>query len=109
VGSRFKVVRRLRLRADISSSGFLRWYDGEREIVFVTTHVVSLKLFRLSFDFAQDGESFDLAHDHERVEWRSRTKGQSEQKSTIVQHFVEETVASRRKHGLKINCITVFP
>jgi len=24
---------------------------------------------RLPFDYAQDGESFDFAHDHELVEW----------------------------------------
>ena len=65
-------------------------------MLIVTTHVVSLKLFRLSFDYAQDGE-------------RSRTKGLKGVRRAQLPHFDGETVTSRTKHGLKMRRIPVFP
>jgi hypothetical protein len=59
----------------------MRWYDGEREIVFVTTQVVSLKVFRLKAKVIRRATAY----------------------------VVEETAASRSNHGSTIRSIPVFP
>jgi len=47
------------------------WARGiaKKDIPMLFCIAVSQEVDRLSFDHAQDGESFDFAHDHELVEW----------------------------------------